>query len=101
MKKLRALHTVLGKQTIQVSAVAVLATVLGGAFWVVTATTALAGPPLCDVCHKRTVTQSYPCNSLEYRRHLDHGDPMGACGATPIASDRRVSPPLRPVATRN
>ena len=33
----------------------------------------------CTVCHKRTTTITLPCNSLEYRRHLDHGDTPGAC----------------------
>ncbi len=86
MKKLRALQTILGKKSIQASGLAVLAAVLAGTFW--TASAAFAGgPPMCTVCHKRTQTQQYPCNSLEYARHLDHGDPMGAC-ATPTVSER-------------
>lgn len=45
-------------------------------------TTVLAGappPPQCTVCHKRTQTQTYDCSSLDYQRHLDHGDPAMAC----------------------
>jgi hypothetical protein len=33
----------------------------------------------CTVCHKRTQTLVLPCNSMEYRRHLDHGDIIGEC----------------------
>lgn len=33
----------------------------------------------CSVCHKRTSTLIFPCSSLDYRRHLDHGDVPGAC----------------------
>ena len=35
-------------------------------------------PNECMVCHKHN-TLIVPCSSLEYRRHLDHGDPVGAC----------------------
>jgi hypothetical protein len=86
MKKLQATQTFLRRQTLKASSLAAIAAVLGGAFWIVTSSSTLAGPPTCTVCHKRTQTQSYPCNSLEYARHLDHGDPMGSC-ATPTISD--------------
>ena len=33
----------------------------------------------CIVCHKHTTTLTLPCNSMEYRRHLDHGDTLGPC----------------------
>jgi hypothetical protein len=93
MKKLLAPQTFVGKHTLQASGLAALAAVLAGAFWAVTASSSLAapGPPLCTVCHKRTSTQQYPCNSLEYRRHVDHGDQTNAC-ATPTSSDsaRRI-----------
>ena len=36
----------------------------------------------CAVCHKNRETQFYPCNSVVYRRHIAHGDPAAACGAT-------------------
>ena len=36
--------------------------------------------PQLSVCHKgRTLT--FPCNTAEYRRHVGHGDPVGACRA--------------------
>ena len=34
---------------------------------------------LCVICHKRQVTITLPCDSLEYLRHLDHRDAIGAC----------------------
>jgi hypothetical protein len=39
----------------------------------------VTAPNLCQVCHKRTITLVVPCDSMEYRRHLDHGDPPQAC----------------------
>jgi hypothetical protein len=36
---------------------------------------------LCQVCHKGH-TLVVPCNTLEYRRHLDHGDAPNACAGT-------------------
>ena len=33
----------------------------------------------CTVCHKHTQTITLPCSSMDYRRHLDHGDSIGAC----------------------
>lgn len=35
-------------------------------------------PGTCCVCHKG-VTLSLNCNSLEYRRHVDHQDSLGTC----------------------
>jgi hypothetical protein len=35
-------------------------------------------PNDCAVCHKGQ-TVALPCNALDYRRHLDHGDRGGAC----------------------
>ncbi len=52
----------------------------------------IPGPPVsttvtsgnsCSVCHKRMTTLILPCNSLEFQRHMDHGDAVGAC--PPIA----------------
>jgi hypothetical protein len=37
---------------------------------------------VCIVCHKHTTTLTLTCNSLDYRRHKDHGDPDGACSAS-------------------
>ena len=36
-------------------------------------------PGTCCVCHRGTTTLSFACSSLELQRHLDHGDPVGAC----------------------
>ncbi len=36
----------------------------------------------CTVCHKRTTTLTFACGSIDYRRHIDHGDPMMACAVT-------------------
>lgn len=33
----------------------------------------------CPVCHKNATTLILTCNSLDYRRHKDHGDPDGEC----------------------
>ena len=33
----------------------------------------------CTICHKGVQTLTLPCNSLDYRRHLDHGDTLGTC----------------------
>jgi hypothetical protein len=49
-------------------------------FWFASAPKALATD--CMVCHKRTQTLTLTCGSLAWRRHKDHGDPDGACGAT-------------------
>ena len=38
-------------------------------------------PPQVQVCHKGKTTLTFPCNVLEYRRHLTHGDTVGACPA--------------------
>jgi hypothetical protein len=60
-------------------------TIASGAFWFVTAPLAQAQDGTnCQVCHKRSTTLTFPCNSLEHRRHLDHGDTMGACPVTPV-----------------
>jgi hypothetical protein len=45
----------------------------------------------CTVCHKRTQTLMLPCNSMEYRRHLDHGDSVGACPPSKKPSDQTDS----------
>ena len=58
-------------------------TLLSAIFWLVT--NALASPKqvICTLCHRRTTTIMLPCDGLEYQRHLDHGDSMGACMITP------------------
>ena len=91
MKNLRIAKTVLSKQALLTPCLVAIAAMLAGAFWLASAPHAQA--QTCTVCHKRTQTQNYPCSSLEYARHLDHGDPMGAC-ATPTAkeSSRKIDP---------
>jgi hypothetical protein len=37
----------------------------------------------CEVCHKHATTLTLPCDSMEYRRHLDHGDTEGPCPNQP------------------
>ena len=33
----------------------------------------------CTLCHRRMTTVTQLCDSLEYQRHLDHGDSFGPC----------------------
>ena len=75
-------------QTIRTPAVVTLALALACAFCLLTASTGTAVSNQCQVCHKRTSTLTLACNSLDYQRHLDHGDPPQACGATPSAIER-------------
>lgn len=49
--------------------------------WFATGHTAVAAAN-CTVCHKKTTTYTYPCNSIDYARHKSHGDPDGACSAS-------------------
>lgn len=51
-------------------------------FWFST-TPGMAQGSSCTVCHKRRQSLTFACNSLDYRRHLDHGDTMGECPVTP------------------
>ncbi len=60
---------------------------LAAVFSGLTSPSSVAGTNNCTVCHKRNTTLVLACNSLEYQRHLDHGDPMNACNATPPAAD--------------
>ena len=85
MKKLPAADSAIVKHLVKTSAYFFAPAVLGLAFWLVTSATGVAGPNLCDVCHKHTLTLTLACNSLEYRRHIDHGDTMGPCSATTIS----------------
>lgn len=54
---------------------------LAGTFWFTSSPTSFADNA-CTVCHKNATTLNPPCNSLDYRRHKDHGDPDGACANT-------------------
>ncbi|HEY0368019.1 MAG TPA: hypothetical protein VGC85_00350 [Chthoniobacterales bacterium] len=58
------------------------ATIAAAAFWLATSSAIHAQGTMCSVCHKRTQTIQLPCDSLDYRRHLDHGDPAHGCGVT-------------------
>jgi hypothetical protein len=69
-------------RSLTASVAGLLVAILSATFWIVSA--AAGGSPTdCTVCHKRTQTITLGCNTLEYRRHLDHGDAMGACAVTP------------------
>src|ERR1700759_572614 len=63
--------------------------------WFALAPRAVAAPPmmLCPVCHKHIATLMLPCGSAAIRRHLDHGDPAAACGAT---SSNTFLDPVKP-----
>jgi hypothetical protein len=88
MKNPPVTRSAFGKQLIKTSGLFFIPSVLGIAFWLVTSSTGVAGPNMCDVCHKNATTLTFACNSLEYRRHIDHGDPAHACGATSISAKR-------------
>lgn len=65
---------------------------LGGslalAFWFATSPNALGqdGNGMCPLCHKGSQNLSIPCGTLEYRRHVDHGDRIGGCDVTPVSN---------------
>ena len=84
MKNPRTSRSVIGKHLIKSSPFFFASALLGVASWLVTGATGVAGPNLCDVCHKNSLTLTFACNSLDYRRHLDHGDPPHACTGTRI-----------------
>ena len=75
MKKLR--NALKHNRLITTSVAATLAVSLAGTFWFATSPTATATD--CTLCHKRTLTITVVCGSDDYRRHIDHGDSMGAC----------------------
>ena len=79
MKIPRTSRSVISNRLIKSSPFFFASAFLGIAFWLVTSATGVAGPNLCTVCHKHTLTLVLACNSLEYRRHIDHGDPPNAC----------------------
>lgn len=92
MKNPPATRSMIGRQLIKTSALFLAPLMLGTTFWLVTSATSIAGPNLCDVCHKNALTLTFACNSLEYRRHIDHGDRPFACGATQI-NNKKGDPP--------
>jgi hypothetical protein len=76
MKKLRDIIN--RSKSISTSVGVMLATALAVTFWFATAPKASAGDS-CTLCHKNTATIVVECGSLEFRRHIDHGDTVGAC----------------------
>jgi len=80
MKKLVSLGT--SAKPVAASLAFMGAATLAVAFWFSTTPSGIAQAQ-CTVCHKRTQTLQFPCASLDYRRHLDHGDRMGPCDITP------------------
>ena len=72
---------------LRTTAVVTIACAIASGFWLLTGSSGLAGvsPNECQVCHKRTTTLTLACNSLDYQRHLDHGDPPRACAPTMTA----------------
>lgn len=65
--------------------------------WFATAPRAEAA--IVQICHKKVLTLNVVLNSLDYRRHKDHGDTDGACGATTsnqFLSANKLVKPLAP-----
>ena len=71
----------LGSTNVRTSISVALLAAAAAALWFSASSPGLADNN-CTVCHKGTQTLVLTCNSLEYRRHKDHGDPDGACAAT-------------------
>ncbi|MDQ6860937.1 MAG: hypothetical protein M3032_07265 [Verrucomicrobiota bacterium] len=71
--------------SLSASALFSAAVLLAATFWFASSSTATPG--LCQVCHKRTQTFTFQCNSVQYAGHKGHGDPDGPCQPTPIADD--------------
>lgn len=87
MKKMKKLqdfaNPLTDKPSVRTPVVITIAVALAVAFWFATSPNGLADPSTdCTVCHKRTLTLTLTCGSVEYRRHKDHGDPDGACPAS-------------------
>lgn len=88
MKTLKRLNNSL--LPVSTRALLLLAMAFAAAFLFLTSREGFAGSNNCVVCHKRTQTLTLPCNSLEYRRHIDHGDPMTACAATSVLKEEQA-----------
>ncbi len=80
-------HSFFAKQTFAKRLSIVLALALAAGFCAFSASVGRADDNQCVVCHKRMQTLTLACNSLEYRRHIDHGDPMMACDGSPTKGD--------------
>ena len=89
MKKLnRFVNSPLANYAVRTSFAIALVATSAVTLWFATAPEARA--TTCQVCHKNAVTLTLTCGSLQWRRHIDHGDPMHACGAT--TSDNFLRP---------
>lgn len=78
-------------KALRTSGMVLIVAAIASVFWFVTSSASIAGgPPQCTFCHKLTTTMTLACGDLEYRRHLDHGDTMGACGASPGARESKT-----------
>lgn len=90
MKKfLQLFNSFPNEQQMRTRALILLTASLAAVFWSLSIPSALAGTNNCVVCHKRTQTIFLACNSLEYRRHLDHGDPPTPCPGTAVETKDR------------
>jgi hypothetical protein len=89
MKNLNGPNHPTANPAIRTPAILIVAATLAVTFWFMASSTGLAvSPNQCTVCHKRTTTLVLACNSLEYQRHIDHGDPATACPASRAEKDR-------------
>ena len=78
---MKRLHDFVNRSSaISTSAGLLMTAILAIAFWFVTAPRASATD--CTLCHKRTLTITVVCGSLDYQRHIGHGDTIGACSAS-------------------
>jgi hypothetical protein len=82
MKMLR--NAIQHHNLLSTSAAITLATVSAAAFWFVSSPRVSGAD--CTLCHKRTLTITVVCGSDDYRRHIDHGDTIGACSITPTGN---------------
>jgi hypothetical protein len=66
-----------GRAKARLSVSLLLVALSGTIFWFAVVPRARADT--CIVCHKLTTTLYLTCDSLDYLRHKDHGDPDGPC----------------------
>ena len=76
MKKLRDIKNRFGSLVGIMLAIASAIT-----FWFATAPKASAGNTV-TLCHKLTTDIAVEFGSIDYRRHIDHGDTQGSCNPT-------------------
>ena len=90
MKTLSLLGRSAQAQLTKAPALFAITAALAAGLWLVTGGSSLATPNVCMVCHKNTTTLTFACNSLEYQRHLDHGDPANACAMSSTDQAQRA-----------